>query len=164
MGQTRPVFIDVEASGFGAGSYPIEVGCALDDASTRCYLIQPMPDWTGWDESAEAVHRISRDLLKQRGRDPLEVARELNVLLGGRKVYSDAWGQDMSWLGRLYEACGICQRFALGSVRELLSDAQAACWHQTKCAVLEELNLTRHRASSDALVLQTTFTRVSQTQ
>lgn len=36
-----PNNIDVEASGFGGESYPIEVGVALDDDTKYCALIQP---------------------------------------------------------------------------------------------------------------------------
>ena len=34
-GATLPAVLDVEASGFGAGSYPIEVGIAMPDGTTR---------------------------------------------------------------------------------------------------------------------------------
>ncbi len=38
-----PTVIDVEASGFGAGSYPIEVGVAFPDGRSWCCLIRPEP-------------------------------------------------------------------------------------------------------------------------
>ena len=41
-----PLIIDVEASGFGATSYPIEVGVALDGRDNFCSLILPASDWT----------------------------------------------------------------------------------------------------------------------
>ena len=56
-----PIIIDVEASGFGNGSYPIEVGVALDDDTKFCSLIHPAPEWDHWDDEAEKVHRIARD-------------------------------------------------------------------------------------------------------
>ncbi len=34
-----------------------------------------------------------------------------------------------------------------------------ALWHQVKAEVIAELNLQRHRASNDALVIQLTFQR-----
>lgn len=161
MSRSLPVFLDVEASGFGAGSYPIEVGCVLDDLSTHCFLIRPMDGWTRWDDSAEAVHGISRELLDQRGRDAREVAHLLNDLLAGRTVYSDAWGQDMAWLNRLYDETGVLQRFRLASLRELLDESQAARWHDAKSFIQASLQLMRHRASSDAKVLQATFAHVA---
>jgi hypothetical protein len=35
--------IDVEASGFGRGSYPIEVGFVLPDGEAVCTLVRPRP-------------------------------------------------------------------------------------------------------------------------
>ena len=37
--------IDLEASGFGSSSYPIEVGIVLPNGQTYCSLIVPEPDW-----------------------------------------------------------------------------------------------------------------------
>jgi hypothetical protein len=37
----NPFIIDVEASGFGAESYPIEIGIALAEGSKYCALIIP---------------------------------------------------------------------------------------------------------------------------
>ena len=34
-----PLIIDVEASGFGPTSYPIEIGLALDDGHKYCILV-----------------------------------------------------------------------------------------------------------------------------
>ncbi|MEJ1392572.1 MAG: hypothetical protein RPU34_17065, partial [Candidatus Sedimenticola sp. (ex Thyasira tokunagai)] len=69
----------------------------------------------------------------------------------------DAWGHDSSWLGKLYNAAGVSQEFRLESIRYLMSEQQTKSWHETKEQVLRELNLPRHRASSDALVIQETF-------
>ena len=68
----QPIFIDVEAAGFGRGSYPIEVGLAMPDGQSYCYLIRPEPEWTFWDDKAEAVHAISRDILQHHGRPARE--------------------------------------------------------------------------------------------
>ncbi len=38
-----------------------------------------------------------------------------------------------------------------------MSEQQTELWHATKELVLRELNLPRHRASSDALVIQETY-------
>ena len=53
-----PSIMDIEASGFGRSSYPIEVGYVLGDGSSFCTLIRPLPSWTHWDASAESVHHI----------------------------------------------------------------------------------------------------------
>ena len=96
-----PSIIDIEASGFGRDSYPIEVGLVLPDGETHCHIIRPDDSWTHWDASAEAVHGIRRSLLVENGLPPLQVAGELNRLLAGNKVYTDAWSYDLSWLGKL---------------------------------------------------------------
>ena len=53
QGAFTPTIIDVEASGFGPYSYPIEIGVALDNGDKYCTLILPAPAWTHWDEEAE---------------------------------------------------------------------------------------------------------------
>ena len=45
-----PLIIDVEASGFGPLSYPIEVGLALSAGEKYCSLILPAADWTHYCE------------------------------------------------------------------------------------------------------------------
>jgi hypothetical protein len=94
--KTAPIILDIEASGFGRSSYPIELGYTLPDGQTWCSLIRPEPDWTHWDNSAQAVHHISQDLLLSRGRYVREVASLLNQNLGGQIAYSDGWGHDYS--------------------------------------------------------------------
>lgn len=33
--------LSIEASGFGRGSYPIDIGFVLEDGEARCMLVQP---------------------------------------------------------------------------------------------------------------------------
>ena len=157
-----PAIIDIEASGFGRRSYPIEIGVVLPDRESHCFIIRPPEHWDHWDSAAEAVHHIPRSLLLDKGLPPEEVAARLNQLLSGETVYSDAWCHDLSWLGKLFDICGQPLLFRLEGLRYLLSEAEAALWHPTKAQVLEELRLHRHRASSDARVLQETYLRVTQ--
>lgn len=77
-----------------------------------------------------------------------------------RTFYSDAWGNDYAWPSRLYDEVDRVPRFHLRSLRELLSEAQAARWHAVKKEVSEELHTTRHRASNDARVLQAAYARL----
>ena len=149
-----PIVIDVEASGFGRGSYPIEIGVALADGRTACYLVRPEPGWCHWDAAAAALHGLSRDLLHEKGRVVGEVAAALNELLIDEVVYTDAWGMDSSWLALLFEHAGRPQRFRLEALAGLLDDTQRAAWADAKRQVRIEMNLTRHRASADALVIQ----------
>lgn len=153
-------FIDVEASGFGAGSYPIEVGLAMTCGQMHCTLIRPEDDWLHWNEETEPLHGITRDVLLVNGKSALKVAMLLNEWLDGETVYTDAWGNDSCWLTMLYQAANIQQRFKIDSVACLVSQEQMSQWHSTKNLVIQEMDLQRQRASSDALILQTTFERL----
>jgi hypothetical protein len=152
-----PCIIDIEASGFGPYSYPIEVGVALDDGAKYCSLVNPPPEWTHWDDSAEAIHHVSRDILRQYGKPVPQVVAELNRLLAGRTVYSDGWVVDYPWIIRLYAAAREEVRFSISSLEMILSEDQMNLWHQTRDRVQRELDLKRHRASNDALVIQRTW-------
>ncbi len=156
----RPPVIDIEASGFGKGSYPIEVGFVLPDGRSDCMLIRPMPEWSHWDRSAESLHRITRDALMRYGRPVVEVADRLNRQLEGTTIYSDNWAHDFSWLSVLYEAAGRRPWFRLESLMKLLSDDDLARWHVVKDEVFHESAPERHRASADARLLQATLVRL----
>ncbi len=152
--------IDVEASGFGSASYPIEVGLVLPDGEAYCALIRPEEGWDHWDESAEQVHRVSRQMLLCHGQPAVTVAREINRRLLGKTVYCDSWYHDFTWLSRLFDAADASPSFRLEDLRTLLGQAEADAWHETKCRVQEEMQLERHRASNDARILQATLRRV----
>lgn len=157
-----PAILDIEASGFGRNSYPIEVGFVLPDGHSFCTLIRPEPDWTHWDSAAENLHHIARKTLLQQGRPVAEVAHALNQQLRGMTVYSDGWLNDYSWLACLYEVSGLKPAFRLDNLRILLEDAQAEEWHTIKQEVSLEHNVQRHRASTDARLLQLTLQRLRQ--
>ncbi len=154
-----PSIIDVESSGFGPDSYPIEIGVAHASGARYCSLIKPRPDWTHWRADAEAVHGIDRALLARCGKAVGDVARDLNTLLDGQTVYSDGWVVDQRWVARLYHAAAIRQRFFLSPLEIILTEAQMTLWHRTKEAVIRERNLARHRASTDAGIIQETYKR-----
>ena len=155
--QDLPTILDVEASSFGNGSYPIEVGFIRTDGFCYCSLIKPQPNWTTWSESSEKVHGIARTQLLDSGQSVSIVAAELNQYLDSLTVYSDAWGQDFSWLSYLFDEAGLNMNFKLEPLSALLSEHQKHIWHSTRSKVEEKLNLRRHRASSDAKILQLTF-------
>lgn len=155
-----PAVLDVEASGFGRNSYPIEVGFVLPDGHAYCTLVRPEAHWTHWDAQAETLHHIPRALILERGLPAKEVARQLNQQLAGQTVYSDGWANDYSWLGALFDAADMTPRFKLENLRALLNDAQADQWHTVKAQVSSERGNQRHRASSDARLLQLTLQRL----
>jgi hypothetical protein len=148
-----PAFIDVEASGLGPRSYPI----------------RPPEEWARhdqqvWDEAAERVHGITRPILAAHGKPLLHVAQELNRVARGLTLYSDAWGNDYPWLAKLFDAADLPMHFQVESLRKLLDDSEAARWAEVKGHVIAELKLTRHRASSDARILQRTLVRIKAPQ
>jgi len=155
-----PCVLDIEASGFGRGSYPIEIGFVLPDGTAYCTLVAPDDSWTHWDDEAERVHGISRSLLERHGRSAHEVAAELNQRLAGRAVYCDNWAHDYAWLARLFESAAIAPTFRLRHLRELMSERAAAHFDDAREVVARSLQLRRHRASSDARVLQLSLARV----
>ncbi|MFT7721493.1 MAG: hypothetical protein QM788_01465 [Roseateles sp.] len=149
-----PAILDIEASGFGPGSYPIEVGFVAPDGALFCALVRPEPDWLHWDAAAEALHGISRELLLRHGRPARWLAEQINQRLAGQTVYCDGWGQDYPWLARLYDAAGLSPAFRLDDLRRLLSEPEARRWGGVTEAVRARQQIGRHRASSDARVLQ----------
>jgi hypothetical protein len=146
--------LDIEASGFGRNSYPIEVGYVRDDGSAWCSLVQPEPGWTHWDRDAADVHGITREALLRHGRPAREVARVLNDALAGRTVYCDGWAHDYAWLGALFDAAGQSPHFHLESVQALLDDRLRLALDPALQRTRASCGLQRHRASSDARVLQ----------
>jgi hypothetical protein len=158
--QAQPTILDIEASGFGRGSYPIEIGFCAADGALFCSLIQPERDWQHWEAGAEALHGISRELLEHHGRPARWMAEQLNSRLRGQVVYCDGWGHDYTWLARLYEAVQLRMSFKLDDVRGLLNEDEAQRWKGITEAVRSRQHLTRHRASSDARVLQLALRQV----
>ncbi len=154
--------MDMEASGFGRNSYPIEVGLALADGGSFCTLIRPEPAWTHWDPAAEELHHIRREMAVTHGRPAAEVARLLNERLRGQTVYSDGWANDYSWMGVLFEVAEMTPAFRLDNLRSLLREAEADRWHDVKRQVSERLGIQRHRASADARLLQLTLRQLMQ--
>jgi hypothetical protein len=157
-----PTVLDVEASGFGRNSYPIEIGFVLPNGHAYCTLIRPEASWTHWDAQAEATHHIPRTLILERGVPALQVAHTINEQLAGQTVYSDGWANDFSWVGALFDAADMSPSFKLENLRALLDDQEADLWHTVKAQISSERGVQRHRASADARLLQLTLQRLRQ--
>ncbi len=116
-------FIDLEASGLGPKSWPIEVGWGFHGWPPRSLLIKPAEAWSleAWEKSAEELHQISPDKLIREGTPPLEVALVLNAAFANAEVFSDAPSFDGFWLYRLYEAAGVRANFKLHNLASLIS-------------------------------------------
>ncbi|MDO6459423.1 hypothetical protein Q4485_01790 [Granulosicoccaceae sp. 1_MG-2023] len=156
----HPFIVDVEASGFGFESYPIEVGLALHDGERYCSLIKPADRWLHWDCNAERIHGITRERLVNTGRSVIAVASELNALLRGRTIYSDAWVVDKPWLEKLFAEARIAMRFSISQIELLLTEEQVLHWDGVKREMDEMTAGKRHRASHDALMIRRTYEEV----
>jgi len=152
-----PSILDFEASGFGSESYPIEVGVVADSGERYCALIQPKVGWNHWSKDAAQVHRIPRTRLVEYGKPVTEVCEDLNRLLSGTTVYCDAWSHDNVWMIKLFHAAAMPPAFRLSPIEAIASELQLSLWDDTKIRVQRNLGVLRHRASSDALIIQQTF-------
>ena len=158
----NPNIIDIEASGFGGESYPIEIGLVLGDGKKYCSLILPLAGWKHWNKDAEKIHHISRQMLQKHGTPAAEVAVQLNQILEGLTLYSDGWVVDKPWLTTLFCASGIEMKFSVSPIEIILSEAQMNVWHKTKEQIIIQQNIQRHRASNDAWIIQETFRQTNE--
>jgi len=152
-----PLFLDVEASGLHAGSYPIEVGwCGLDLIATS-FLIRPHVTWTedDWSVTSERVHGIARQQVIAEGIELAEAALRLNAACAGKDVISDSPSFDQGWLSRLFRDAGVKQAFSLLDLSAL--EALAVQHAEFPASELEDLRERvghhyphSHRAATDA--------------
>lgn len=157
-----PIIIDIEASGFGAGSYPVEIGYVDSRGEVWSASVQPHADWLHWDHEAEKLHQQSRQSLEVYGASAREIALHLNHVFAGKTVYTDGWYQDFVWLHCLYEAAGRNPNFKLEDLSVMLTAAQKSVWHEIKQALREQMALPAHRASADAKLLQLTWLQTAE--
>lgn len=151
-------FIDLEASGLSARSWPIEVGWCLAEGDACSFLIKPDADWTleDWSKEAEALHGLPHDLLLRDGNAPEEVCQKLNDALMGKLVYSDAPDWDSFWLYRLFQSAKTRQSFVVQDLSKLFRTAPPEKLDSIIAAA--ELKAPRnHRAAADALHLRVLY-------
>ena len=152
-----PTILDVEASGFGSNSYPIEIGVIHADGRKFCRLIKPFEDWRHWDNEAEMLHGIQRHELDKFGCDPVSVCNDLNRFMEHSTAYSDGWVVDSPWLIKLFSRAGVKMTFTLSAIEYLLNQKQMDTWHSVKRWVTKQQAQQRHRASVVADIIQKTF-------
>ena len=155
--QQGPYIIDIEASGFGPDSYPIEVGVVKSSGERYCTLIQPHESWGYWSKDAEALHGIDRATLFRTGKPIEEVCFDLNVFLRNEFVFSDAWSHDQAWLAKLFYTAEIHQSFEIRAIEFILTEEQLLAWDAIKKSVFDANKKLRHRASNDAHLIQLTY-------
>lgn len=154
--------IDIEASGMGPDSYPIEIGLVFPNGDSWCRLVTPVEHWTHWSAEAESIHFIQRDQLFEHGKDIYTIAKTLNELLGDAVVYSDCWVLDEKWLRTLFMEAKINPTFKLRDIMYLLQENDFNEWEPLKSQAEKELNVQRHRATNDAKILQEAYYRLCQ--
>ncbi|WP_250884031.1 hypothetical protein [Glaciecola sp. XM2] len=157
-----PAILDVEASGFGADSFPIEVGVVMPDGRRFCKLIKPFAQWQFWDKAAESVHGITRAELHARGEEAVGVCLALNDFVDGHTLYSDAWVVDHPWMVKLFAQAAVPMTFSVSAIEMVMSEPQLAIWDAEKSKVIAQSGMQRHRASTDAVIIQQTFQRTKQ--
>lgn len=155
--QYVPAILDIEASGFGQDSYPIEIGFVRSDGFRFCSLIKPFDEWTHWNEDAEQVHGITRSQLDSHGMDGQMLCHVINELLSGTTIYSDGWVVDSPWLTKLFNRAQVKMTFRLSAIEMIMKEKQLMQWDAQKKQTIETLNISRHRASNDALIIQNTY-------
>lgn len=150
---TAGIVIDVEASGLGSDSYPIQIGwCSLDKRVQGSLLLQPAKTWNSWDDQAEEVHGIDRaDLLNGL---PLEAATSIIMdVTQGRSVYCDAPIFDQFWIDTLFASTGkysgciqlmhvsalVPEKFKYDFMGELESMSRAHDAFSDSCAIVDLL-------------------------
>lgn len=157
---TKILFLDFEASGLHARSFPIEVGWAIPNGPSKSYLICHEP-WLAqdelWDDYAERhIHHISRDMLRQFGKSPWEVVQSLEADgLRDYAVCADSVTWDQRWLYFLYDAAGVPNNtFQLcdsDSMINLVIECHGSQDHAMKARQLAgRMCPPNHRAEQDA--------------
>lgn len=129
--------LDFEASGLGAGTYPIEVGVSIIGLPTdehpggmagdpKSWMISPSKEWLErgkWDMAAQAIHGIDQDTLVGYGIAAVAVIAGLERVVAGCRVVADGVDEvDEHCLRRLYAAIGRQPPFVLESIEPLYHD------------------------------------------
>jgi hypothetical protein len=146
------VFVDLEASGLGPHSYPVEIGWSGRWGGSVLIAHEPwLASADGWDAAAEAVHGLSKARLRAEGRPAAEAAAAALPNLGGRLLLSDCPGVDAPWLGMLMAAAGQSGRLLVADAAEAFRAALGP-GADTRVAAAKRAGHV-HRAAADAAVL-----------
>ena len=100
------LFLDFEASSLSQDSYPIEVGWVFEDGNGEAALIRPVAAWTEWDDSAEAIHHISRETLRREGQPVAAICARLIAFSKTLTLLASAPSWDGHWLSMLLRGAG----------------------------------------------------------
>jgi len=141
------VYVDLEASGLGAESYPIEVAWKCPETGrSDNFFINPdsVSGWRYWDEFAEELHGIDREQLVREGLSVEDACERLNTALDGVTLISDAPEFDSFWVRRLFAASGMRCHFKMAGLDAVLSAEQLIQYR-----FIARSQFRRHRAMQD---------------
>ncbi|SEF69679.1 3'-5' exonuclease family protein [Marinobacterium lutimaris] len=139
------ICIDIEASGLGPDSYPIEVAWKCDISGNKDeFLIDPasVEGWDYWDEFAEELHGIGHHQLGSEGISAAQACERLNAELAGKTLTCDAYDFDLFWLTRLFESQQQPMLFSIQGIERLLTPQQCEAYRLNT-------RFRRHRALRD---------------
>lgn len=150
----RVLFIDIEASGLGIDSYPIECGWTVWNGEGDATLInhQPWLESSYWDSQAELLHGISKESLK----DAPDAKTALKIITDKTQegiLFSDCPKMESIWLSLLSSASQDRMKWTIHDATSLfgksLKDERMAN------SIMEKFKTTghHHRAQGDSLVL-----------
>lgn len=156
-------FLDIEASGLEADSYPTEFGiCGLDLKPTS-FLIRPRGEWSNaqWSAVAEQMTGISKSLLTNQGIDPDVAGERIEQSMQDKVVVSDNPGYDAFWLTRLkpfwlHEGVRSTKEFERRAIDELAATSGFA-YVSRIVQKGQAMYPHRHRAGPDALRMAAMF-------
>lgn len=146
--------IDIEASGLGLDSYPVEIAILVDNKMFS-WLIAPEKSWQHWDTAAEGLHGISRQILISQGKAARFVADAINEVMVGANglLYSDAAEWDADWIRTLFGAVGAVPEFHILPVSDLLADAEFRHFQRKHEEIASSAKYRRHRAEHDIRII-----------
>jgi len=155
----RIAFVDVEASGLMAGAFPVEVAWITTSGNGEA-LLNPSGYWdeTKWDADAEAMHGLSVQELRRKGRRPMVVAAALESSLAGKIAFSDSPDHDQAWLDMIHSAAGVPRTYSVETIGRLIGFLGLS--PKRAYALFEEARAThppRGRARSGAAYLSAVF-------
>ncbi|MGB0734046.1 MAG: hypothetical protein ACPGPF_09765 [Pontibacterium sp.] len=158
----RHVYVDIEASGLSEDSYPIEIAWVCEEThESDSFLINPssIAQWHYWDETAEQIHGIQRELLLHEGIGVVEACERLNKALVGAALVSDALSFDGFWMSRLFVAASSTAQFDMIGLDDLLTQDQLQRYKK-----VSRSQLRRHRALPDVEAMMRAVTMVKRNE
>lgn len=151
---TDLVFLDLEASGLGSGTWTIEIGLFRSNAELSCLtqsrLIRPHVSWdpAKWSHTSQLIHKINREELDT-ALTAETVAEWVLDELDDAVVVTDAPEFDLAWLDMLFATIEMEGAVQLREFDEILFAVFGSAGASRAFAYLEGSHVL-HRAGPDA--------------